>query len=667
MRTQFALTKDQQKIFDKTLAGENIFLTGKAGTGKSYLIQHMIRHFEKEGLNVIKCAPTALAAQNINGVTINRAFGIKKLIAKTPLTENPAKIPDYLEYADVILIDEISMCRRDVFEYAVKCIKEAESKSGRKIQIIVSGDYSQLPPVVEKELIEPLCDYYGVDDLAGCYAFQSSLWKDLKLKTCILTKVLRQDDPAFIEALELARKGNSDCIPYILNNSSRSYIPNAITVVGKNSRVKVLNDKGLSEVEGPEFYVQAEVNGHGIRVGEDTIAERDLKAKVGARVMLTVDGNDSRGVPYYAGDFGTIVAYAPGFLTIELDAGSCIKLKKRTFPVTGYRLTESPSGRKVISVVKEGVVVQFPVCLGYAITVHKSEGLTFDKMNFEPLTWLPGQFYAAVSRCRSIKNLHVSGALKKDSVLAQKEAIRFIDSYESNDVKEDIEEPSISDTENAYEELSDPEVPDSEPVESFEASFDPTEGYEDPEESLPFGADDSEDALSEEPVSENSMPEQTDPTEVDFLATPSETPEDESFVNEPADIGSSVEMSNADDSDALGDITEDDPVLSNKSDSSAESEKRVSLDTGDVPTDEYPEVKADFNAHSALLPDVMYIDMKKPEEKPTRQTFQVSKETWENWKKFTDNMPAKSVAMDEALNLFMKMCKEGKIKFIISF
>ena len=201
------LTKSQYKAFDLMQKGYNIFLTGKAGTGKSYITQKFAEWCKNQKKDLVIAAPTGKAAMNVGGSTLHRVFGMDIDVK----THEPSTVSSVVNNADIILIDEISMCRLDVFDYIMKTVQLANKRrlenaadveeleindkkiKIKQIQMILVGDFFQLPPVLKEEEKMLLDDHYK-KDVGKAYAFQSEMWHKFNFKVCQLKEVVRQKE-----------------------------------------------------------------------------------------------------------------------------------------------------------------------------------------------------------------------------------------------------------------------------------------------------------------------------------------------------------------------------------------------------------------------------------------------------------------------------------------
>lgn len=501
------LTTDQKSALELLIKKRNVFLTGEAGTGKSYVVNVFTRYCEENGLRMAKCAPTGIAATEISGSTIHHQFELDL----SPQTTTPYFYPDFLDAVDVLLIDEISMCRIDVFEYIMLQVIRANNMPNRMtsqqfIQIVLVGDFFQLPPVITEKDRAVLKQYFGCDIDKG-YAFQSNLWKELAFRTVNLTTVIRQSDRVFCENLSKARHGDYSCVRYMEDHSSNSAldIKKSVCLTGKNSTAKTINLNGLTLIEGELFTSKIEITGK-VEPG-DYPCDDEFSFKVNSRVMSLL--NHKEGL-YNNGTIGTITGYnkKTGIITVRFDNGVEDQIGKHTFENYEYvadkkggtnnakikefeqlkselealyvsepdilkreqikheidnyeKDIKSLKNSKDINLKKEviGTVTQYPLKLAYAITIHKSQGQTFERVNIVPEIFDDGQFYVAISRCKTIENVYFAGAINPMKIKANKEVEEFYadsDNYSFFDKKfVDIKVPSDKYGELIYDLITD--------------------------------------------------------------------------------------------------------------------------------------------------------------------------------------------------------------------
>ena len=396
------LTRSQQRAYNTIMAGFNVFLTGHAGTGKSFLTRKAIEDLQEAGKRVAVAAPTGIAAINVGGTTLHRLFQLKPDI----YTDRKERVPAVLKHVDVLFIDEISMCRIDLFDYIGRVLQ----KTRRHIQVIVVGDFCQLPPVMpnkgrngmyldEKEILDL---HFGFD-VGGGYAFLSPQWKRINFKTMILEEVVRQSDPRFVEALDRARLGDTEVLGYFAENASSAVLPEGIYIAGRNAEVDKRNADKLAAIDAASFYYEAESRGE-VSNEDRRVAPEVLELKVGARIMTTV--NDPLG-NYYNGSLGYVTRLDNEHIWVQIDGGAECEVVRNIWEIVRYEVEGNPDSefaafKRTIA----GTYLQYPLKLAWAVTVHKSQGQTFPMVNLNPNCWDSGQLYVALSRVKGIEGLH---------------------------------------------------------------------------------------------------------------------------------------------------------------------------------------------------------------------------------------------------------------------
>lgn len=397
---QTGLTPSQKRAYNAIMSGYNVFLSGHAGTGKSYLLRKVIDDLTKAGKNVVVAAPTGIAAINVGGTTLHRLFQLKPDVyaGRTP------RVPPVLKKrTDALFIDEISMCRIDLFDYVGRVLQKTHP-----IQVVVVGDFCQLPPVLRgrgggAELDEKaILDQYFGFDVGGGYAFLSPQWKRLNFRPMVLEEVVRQDDPLFIEALNRARMGDTWSLRYFAENASRSALPGGIYLAGRNAEVDQLNAVKLGSIDAAAFVYEAKNKGD-VTAEDRKVAPEQLVLKVGARIMTTV--NDPNG-DYFNGSTGVIVELDENHIIATMDDGVECEILRNTWEVIRYIVDESDPENPVFKRKVVGEYIQYPIKLAWAVTIHKSQGQTFSKVNLNPSCWDSGQLYVALSRVQSVEGLH---------------------------------------------------------------------------------------------------------------------------------------------------------------------------------------------------------------------------------------------------------------------
>ena len=391
-------------------SSRNLFFTGPAGTGKSYWMNKAVEMFEEQGLNVVVCASTGIAALILGGVTAHRLFHIPiGTSASGPSFARGKKgaltisMLSVLIAADVVIIDEISMLKNTDFAWAVKVLRKAEKFKEGKIRLIVSGDFSQLLPVVTKSDATFLKKFKF--DESGL-AFTTSEWKSLNFKVIELTKIKRQDDVSFVSHLHDIRLGDAKSLKYFdqFVVDTPDY-ENAVCICGTNAEADRLNMEYLNELDGQPVALVAEKTGRCFSGMVDDI----IVVKPGARIIFTA--NDTQSGIYCNGQFGKVTAIGNEQVFVNIDDKETV-IKPHEFHIYTYSASGGVLLKKEI-----GCIKQFPFKLGKAITIHKSQGQTFDKVVLLPKIFAAGQLYVALSRVRGPEGLQITEQIDPSAVI----------------------------------------------------------------------------------------------------------------------------------------------------------------------------------------------------------------------------------------------------------
>ena len=413
------LKRAQMLALQYMLHGSNVFITGDAGTGKSYVISKFIEKCKENNKQVVMCAPTGVAAININGVTIHRVF---KLPIK-PLIEPVKSIPLTLKDADILLIDEVSMVRLDVFDYVAEvliALNKFRRQHGKDdIQVILVGDFFQLPPVLTDKDREILEKYKYREGLGKGFAFQSQYWNAFNFVCIQLDEVVRQSNIDFINNLNMIRHGDYNGIRYFNKMSCKHEIDDAILICGTNKAVNQKNETEYNRLDSKEYIYESVVSGN---VAEsDKIVPDILKLKVGCRVMTVVN---SLSGDYQNGTLATVTRLNKDSIVILTDDGNIVNVQPYTWNINNYNPKEV-KGKVKINLECVATFTQYPLKLAYAVTVHKSQGQTFDKVNLNPYCWDCGQLYVALSRVRTIEGLHLTQPINTRCLVTSRDVINF--------------------------------------------------------------------------------------------------------------------------------------------------------------------------------------------------------------------------------------------------
>ncbi|MGP5114327.1 AAA family ATPase [Corynebacterium casei] len=417
------ITDEFQDALNRINAAKNVLLTGKAGTGKSTLLRTFLDSVEEK--NVLVTAPTGVAALNVGGFTIHKAFGFRpgmypddlKSGGKYHASSATAKL---LQSVDILVVDEISMVRADLFDMMNLSLQRLrkDTRPFGGVQLVLVGDLLQLPPVVTDDESRLFTEHWD-----SPYFFSAHCYDDVALGNINLTTVWRQSDEEFIEILNQVREGSvSDSALNRLNEQvdEEFQAPDDwVTVSSRRKGVDKINHERLEALESEKFLSVAVRSGDTDRTsfsGSD-----ELHYAVGARVMTVINDPLER---FVNGSFGTILKASEDTITVQLDHnGEVVELSHHVWEIKRPTVTESGIGSEVI-----GSVTQFPVILAWAITIHKSQGKTIPKLfiNLAGGTATDGQFYVALSRGVSLDNLRFSALVEPRHIRANNSLVRRI-------------------------------------------------------------------------------------------------------------------------------------------------------------------------------------------------------------------------------------------------
>ncbi len=402
--------RELSKLIELLEKHKNIFLTGGAGVGKSFLVNSLISKYKTLALNVVTLGSTGISAVNVGGVTIHSFFGfgicnsleeLKKFDVRN--RRKLSHLKKILEITDLIVIDEISMVSASLFDMIVYRLRELDYRG----KILLVGDFFQLPPIIKKREIE--------DNLFNEeFAFESSSWNYLNPLIVELTKIKRTKDIEFSKILHSIRIGelNSNTLEYLKNLTKKREIEEATYLYGTNALVFNKNLSSLKKISKKEQKIISIVDIYDRNLSQQKISnwikslpiEEELRIKVGAKILFTIN----RWGEYYNGEKGVIKKIDGDEIIIEKLSGEEIILERNRFTYSNYVTEMLEDGSLGVKENELAEVYQFPIKLAYAVTIHKSQGMSIDNLvcNIDRI-FAESQFYVAISRAINPSSLMI--------------------------------------------------------------------------------------------------------------------------------------------------------------------------------------------------------------------------------------------------------------------
>ena len=386
----------QEKALALLKSGRNIFLTGSAGTGKTYVLNQFIQHLKDANINVAITASTGIAATHIKGSTIHSwsGIGIKQILTGKDLRNLKKKkyLREQFDNVKVLIIDEISMLHRDqlnsINQVLTYCKENTEAFGG--LQIVVCGDFFQLPPIGKNG-----------ERSSDKFSFMSAAWQNANFNICYLTKQFRQNDNVLGAVLEDIRCGRiTQKSIDVLKNAANTTFESGIEptkLYTHNEDVDFINNAHLADLPSKSRFFKAKTSGDKalISVLKNTVlTQNDMPLRIGAKVMF-VKNNVEKG--YINGTLGEIVKYS----SVGIPVVKTLDNEKITASPEEWSIDDE-KGNTLAS------YKQIPLRLAWAITVHKSQGMTLDAAELDlGRTFERGQGYVALSRLRDIDRLRL--------------------------------------------------------------------------------------------------------------------------------------------------------------------------------------------------------------------------------------------------------------------
>ena len=402
------LSEEQQFVIDSIQQVKEgfHFITGRAGTGKSTIVNVL-----REDSRTIVLAPTGIAALNVDGQTIHSFFKIHP----KPFTPNQGrKIQrEVFDEFDTIIIDEISMVRVDLMQYVSKSLLRTDPEQrpfgGKKI--IAVGDLAQLPPIVPKGSTD---EEVIAEKYEGKYFFHAPVFEEVDMMIYRLEKVFRQNESPFLSVLNQIRYGKCSNVEldFLNEKVKKCYKADITRLCTVNKKVDMINNRYLNKINEEEFTFFAMMKGDFSKVKP---APESLRLRKGARVMLLANTQGFKN-----GQLGHVEDFLDGTIIVQGDDGIRHFVKKHTWKQKQYILD---GGRLLLETEDDKEYIQYPLKLAYAISIHKSQGVTLQAAHIDT-GWgcfEHGQFYVALSRLKDDSQLTFERPVKHSDIIYDQE------------------------------------------------------------------------------------------------------------------------------------------------------------------------------------------------------------------------------------------------------
>ncbi len=426
------ITPEFENAWRQMEAGPSwLFITGKAGTGKSTLLNHFRKNTQKK---VAVLAPTGVAALNVHGQTLHSFFGFKPDVTLKAAQECARRVrregeDEIYQELEILVIDEVSMVRADLLDCIDKFLRVVRKRRWTPfggIRIVFIGDLYQLPPVVTPEERQLFREHY-----ASPYFFDAKVMAKVELEIVELEKIYRQKDRRFIDLLNAVRNNtlDSEQLDWLNQRYAPDFEPEAglyVYLTATNDRAATINSKRLAQLGGKSVTLMGSLEGNFDPKNLPT--EMNLQIKVGAQVMLVSNHPDGLWVN---GSMAQVVSLPQGekiAVTVKLEDGGLVEVYPNQWDLFRYQFDAK---KKVLTTETLGTFRQYPLRLAWALTIHKSQGKTFDHVVLDTGRGLfaPGQMYVALSRCRRLEGLVLNKLIAPQEVFVDWRVAKFMTRY----------------------------------------------------------------------------------------------------------------------------------------------------------------------------------------------------------------------------------------------
>lgn len=423
------LTGEQHTLFQKIEnTNDHYFIQGQAGTGKSTFIRYLQEHTHKK---IRLLCPTAIAALHIGGVTIHSFFQLplRDFLVSDQL-DLKKKTINLLKKTDLIVIDEISMVRPDILDAMDFLLKKARGNFAPfgGVQMLFVGDLCQLPPVIKYQTSVAFRQKYGFEN---AYCFDAFAFKNTPIHYHEFKKVYRQTDDNLLNCLtDIRKKRNLEVALQTINQMrifDESVLKTAITITPYRAIADRLNQESLARLPGDFTAYTATASGY-FTESSETPAPRVLMLKKGAVVLL-----NKNNPPFWInGSTGVVIDLQEDVIKVRLfQNNKVVSVHQEVWQSFSYVYDAKTD---TVEEKETGVFTQFPLQPGYALTIHKAQGKTLDKviLNVDRGAFAHGQMYVALSRTRKMSDIHISGTIKEADVILDNRIVAFLNKHFSS-------------------------------------------------------------------------------------------------------------------------------------------------------------------------------------------------------------------------------------------